>query len=564
MRASTLRFAFAALASAQILLSCAPCKAQTVNTTNTITRPTRDQVVDRAIEREHALAEMLKTRTPLIETYLQELKFDSKVGPVPDKDYYFLGRVDLTDTVDRLDYLPKGSFKSRLLGGFSRLYRLEYKPLGFTWMMFVDRDGFNRSTYDFSYVHREFLGDVRCLVFEVTPKQSKENGRFRGRIWVEDQNYNIVRFNGIYGPGKRNSYFFHMDSWRLNLTPGYWLPSYIYSEEGDLGPGSKQQQEQLAFKAQTRLWAYNLHKGDSEGEFTDVVVDSTVKDASPAAQDPSPLQAEHLWMQQAADNVIERLQNGGLLAPAGELDKVLSTVVSNLLVTNNLELELPVHVRVMLTSPLESFSVGNTIVVSRGLLDVLPDEASLAAVLAHELSHILLGHNIGSKYAFSDRMLFSDESVYRNLGFRRTSGEEEEADKKAMDLLKSSPYSQKLDTAGLFLRELARHGPALSALCTPHLGNGFTDGKGSVTRMVALMNSSPALDEQKLDQTAALPLGGRVRLNAWDDRVELVKTKPAVITSARDKMPLAVTPFFPHLTRQDSNSDPTATARTNN
>jgi Peptidase family M48 len=561
VRASTLRLALALLAVAQILLACAPCDAQTVSTTYSSTHPTMDQIVDRAIEREHALTEMLKKRTPLIETYLQELKFDGQAGPVPDRDYYFLGRVDLTEAVDRRDYLPKGDFKSRLLGGFSRLYRLEYKPLGFTWMMFIDRHDFNRSTYDFSYVHREFLGDVRCLVFEVTPRQGKGNGRFRGRVWVEDQNYNIVRFNGIYGPGKRNSYFFHMDSWRLNLTPGYWLPSYIYSEEGDLGPGSKQQ---LAFKAQSRLWAYNLHKGVSEGEFTDVVVDSTVKDRSPSAQDPSPLEAEHLWMQQAADNVIERLQNAGLLAPTGDLDKVLDTVVNNLLLTNNLDLQLPVRVRVMLTSPLESFSVGNTIVVSRGLLDVLPDEASLAAVLAHELAHILLGHNIGSKFAFSDRMLFSDESVYRNFGFRRLPQEEDAADKKAMDLLKGSPYGQKLDTAGLFLRELAKRGPALSALCTPHLGNGFTDNKGQVTRMVAIMNSSPALDVQKLDQTSALPLGGRVKLNAWDDSVELIKTKPEVITSARDKMPLAVTPFFPHLTRYDAMTDSTATAKANN
>ena len=560
VRALTLRLPLAALVVVQIFLAWAPCNAQTVSTASNSAHK-MDQVVDRAIEREHALTEMLKSRTPLIETYLQELKFDPQAGGVPSKDYYFLGRVDLTETVDRRDYLPKGNFESRLLGGFSRLYKLEYKPLGFSWMIFIDRNDFNRSTYDFSYVHREFLGDVRCLVFEVTPRKDAGNGRFRGRIWVEDQNYNIVRFNGIFGPQHRNSYFFHMDSWRLNLTPGYWLPSYIYCEEGDLGHGSK---AQLAFKAQSRLWAYNLSKGTSEGEFTDVVVDSTVKDASPAAQDPSPLQAQHLWMQQAADNVIERLQNAGLLAPAGELNKVLETVVNNLLVTNNLELELPVHVRVMLTSPLESFSVGNTIVVSRGLLDVLPDEASLATVLAHEVSHILLGHNIGSKYAFSDQMLFSDESVYRNFGFRRMPQEEDEADKKAVDMLKNSPYGQKLDAAGLFLRQLAQRGSALSALCTPHLGNGFTDNKGRVTRMVALMNSSPALDEQKLDQTAALPLGGRVKLDGWDNHVELIKTKPAVITSARDKMPLGVTPFFPHLSRYGATPDPTATARTNN
>jgi Zn-dependent protease with chaperone function len=71
------------------------------------------------------------------------------------------------------------------------------------------------------------------------------------------------------------------------------------------------------------------------------------------------------------------------------VDKVLETVVNNLLTTNNIELPGPVRTRVMLTLPLETFSVGDSIVVSRGLVDVLPDEASLAMVLSRELAHIL-------------------------------------------------------------------------------------------------------------------------------------------------------------------------------
>jgi hypothetical protein len=247
--------------------------------------------------------------------------------------------------------------------------------------------------------------------------------------------------------------------------------------------------------------------------------------------------------------VIERLQNAGLLAPEGDLDKVLETVVNNLLITNNIKLPSLVRARVMLTSPLETCSVGSTIVISRGVLDVLPDEACLAMVLSHELAHILLGHNLGRKFAFYDRLLFSDESTYQNLGFRHVPEEETAADEKALDLLKNSPYAQKLDTPGLFLRELAARGRALSALLTPHLGNGFTDHKGTVDRMAVLMNSAPALDPNKLGQIAALPLGGRVKLNAWDDHAELTNTTPVAITSARGKMPLEVTPFFPRLTR---------------
>jgi len=521
---------------------------------------TMDQVVDRAIEREHALMEMLKTRTPLVETYLQNLKFDPQVGPAPVQDHYFLGRMDLGESVDRRDYLSKNnSFESHLLGGFTRLFKFEYKPMGFSWMIYADHDDFNRKTYDFKYVSREFLGDVRCLVFEVSAKHGTGKGRFHGRIWVEDQNYNIVRLNGFYEPRPRNAYFFHMDSWRLNLIPGYWVPAFIYSEEGDFNNRSK---DNITFKAQTRLWGYDLQKGAQNSEFTEMVVDSTVKDESPAAQDVSPLQAQWRWQQQAGDNVIERLQNAGLLAPEGEVDKVLETVVNNLLTTNNIELPGPVHARMMLTLPLETFSAGNTIVVSRGLVEVLPDEASLAMVLSRELAHIILGHNMG-KYAFSDRMLFSDESTYQNLGFRHAPEEETEADEKAVELLKNSPYAQ-LNTPGLFLREVAARGPALSALLTPHLGTGFTDRKGAIDRMVVLMNSAPALDPNKLDQIAALPLGGRVKLNAWDDHVELIRTIPMAITSARRKMPLEVTPFFPRLTRSGAVVNPTATANAAN
>jgi hypothetical protein len=356
-----------------------------------------------------------------------------------------------------------------------------------------------------------------------------------------------------------------LDSWRLNLIPGYWVPAYIYSEEGDFSHDSKDiSKDKTAFKAQTRLWGYDLTKGAPDSELTQVLVDSTVKDESAAAQDASPLEAQWQWQQQAGDNVIERLQNAGLLAPEGEVDKVLETVVNNLLTTNNIELPGPVHTRVMLTLPLETFTVGNTIVVSRGLMDVLPDEASLAMVLSRELAHIVLGHNLGSKYAFYDRMLFSDESTYQNLGFRHPPEEETEADKKALDLLKNSPYAQKLNTPGLFLRELASRGPALAALLTPHLGTGFTNHKGGVDRMSALMNSAPALDPNQLDQIAALPLGGRVKLNPWDDHAELIKATPVAITSARRKMPLEVAPFFPRLTRYRAVVNTTAAANAAN
>jgi hypothetical protein len=520
---------------------------------------TMDQVVDLFIQREHALIKMLATRTPIVETYLQNLSADPQLGPVPSADHYFLGRMDMGENIERKDYLKdsEANMQTRLMGGFQKLFKVQYQPLGFSWMVYADHTDFDREHYGFTYVRREFLGDVRCLVFDVTPKKNSGKGRFVGRIWVEDQGFNIVRLNGTYAPAPRNAMFFHMDSWRLNLIPGYWVPSYIYSEEGDFSAGVKNKD---AFKAQTRIWGYDLKKGGKDDELTQIRVDS-VTDESAAAQDASPLQAERVWQQQAEDNVVDRLITGGLLAPEGDVDHILQTVVNNLEVTNNIDLPRPVRTRVLLTSPLETFSVGNTIVISRGLVDVLPDEASLAAVLAHELAHIVLGHNLGSKYAFNDRMLFNDDSTYQNLGFKHIPEEEQAADKKAIELLKNSPYAQKLDNVGLFLRELQLRAPQLGALLTTHLGNPLAEG-GNVVRLSGLSTQGPALDNAKLDQIAALPLGGRVKINPWNDKAEMVKTAPVAITSARDKMPFEVTPFFPRLARFGANAAPAAAPTT--
>jgi hypothetical protein len=508
---------------------------------------TMDQVVNLFILREHGLIKMLSARTPVVETYLQNLTSDPQLGPVPSDDHYFLGRLDMGETVDRKDYLKddeKEGMQARLLGGFHKLYKVEYQPVGFSWMVYVDRTDFDREHYDFTYIRREFLGDVRCLVFDVKPKPKSGRGRFLGRVWVEDQDFNIVRVNGTYSQGVKNTYFFHMDSWRLNLVPGYWVPSYIYSEEGDFSAGAH---NRIAFKAQTRIWGYDLKKGGKDDELTQIRVDS-VKDETASTQDASPLQAERVWQQQAEDNVVERLTSAGLLAPEGDVDKILQTVVNNLEVTNNIDLPRPVRTRVLLTAPLETFSVGNTIVISRGLIDVLPDEASLAAVLSHELAHIVLGHNLGSQYAFNDRMLFSDDSTYQNLGFRHIPEEEAAADKKALELLKNSPYAQKLDNVGLFLKILQQRAGSLNALLTTHLGNPLSTA-GTVSRLSGLATQGPALDVNKLDQIAALPLGGRIKINPWDDKAEMVKTAPVAITSARDKMPFEVTPFYPRLAR---------------
>jgi hypothetical protein len=432
-----------------------------------------------------------------------------------------------------------------MLNHLTGLYAMRFLPLGFAQMVVLDSD-LQKKYYDFNFVRREFLGEVRCLVIDVKPKENAPPGRFLGRIWVEDQDYNVVRFNGTYFPHPKASYYLHFDSWRLNMRPGAWLPAYIYSEESDLKTNFGRP---LQFRAQTRLWGYDLKSLNKNAEFTEILVDSpqSVKDQSDAAADANPVMAERMWERQAEDNAVEHLQKVGLMAPPGDVDKVLQTVVNNLLVTNNIDLQSDVRCRVLLTSPLESFTIGHTIVISRGLLDVLPDEASLAMILAHELSHIVLGHAFDTKLAFNDRLFFPDEESFQRLDFKRHSSDEDAADTKALELLKNSPYKDKLGSAGLFLKALQQEAPDLPHLIRPHLGDSLASNKS--IRMSALLAAAPELEPQRTDQIAALPMGGRIKLDPWTDQVELAKAKPVALASPREKMPFELTPFFPYLTR---------------
>src|ERR1022692_435993 len=507
-----------------------------------------DQVIDRAVEREHFFMAEMKHLHPLVETYLQNLKQDKDIdAPVPTSDVYFLGRLDMSEgTDDRAFYTPTtAGLGKRMLNKLSNVYSMKFLPLGFAQMVVLDQD-FQRKYYDFTFVRREFLGEVRCVVMDVAPKKDAPAGRFLGRIWIEDQNYNIVRFNGTYTQARRNSYYLHFDTWRQNLRPGVWLPSLIYSEESDVRSRLGQT---LNYKAQTRLWGYNLKDLRRNSEFTEITVDApqSVQDQSQKAQDATPIEAQRAWERQAEINVLDRLQQIGLLAPEGEIDKVLMTVVNNVMVTNNLDIQPEVHCRVLLTTPLESFTIGHTIVMSRGMIDVLPDEAALAMILTHELAHIALGHHLNTKLAFNDRMFFPDERTFERMEFARDKGEEEAADKKAVDLLNNSPYKDKLGNAGLFLKAVQARAPALKNLIRAHLGDSLLNG--DATRMSSLMTASPQFDPKKADQIAALPLGGRVKIDPWNNQLELIKTKPVAITNPADKMPFELTPFFPFLTR---------------
>lgn len=501
----------------------------------------QSEVEDKIASREWDEMRFIRQYSPLVETYIQTMREDKHSGEVPDGDKYFLGRADFSHSVDVVSLNGARNNKKRIFGSTA------YLPEGFLQMVFLDTDGISRASYKFTFVRREFLGDVRCLVFDLTPLPKSGKGRFVGRIWVEDQDDYIVRFNGSYGPASLTSSYFSFDSWRVNVGKNRWLPAFIYTQQGDFQDPLTRKLNFKPFRAQTRLWGYAPGGPSSEQELTKVMVDGplSVKDQA-EANDYSPLSAERFWARQAEDNVLDSLERQGLMAPHGDVDKVLETVINNLEVTNDLDLQPEVRCRVLMTSTLESFTMGHSIVLSRGLIDVLPDEASLAAILAHELAHVLLEHHVDTQFGFLNHLRFDEKDTFRHFSFAPTPDEERAANQKGAELLAKSPYQDQTESARLFFQALNSRSKGIPNLISPHLGDRVPSG----WTLVAQTSAQAPSQKPAANAIAALPLGGRVKIDPWNAQLQLLKSKSFGAVAEYEKMPFQITPFFIFLSRQ--------------
>ena len=526
--------------------------------------PEQSALVDRAIVREKEVIKAVKERAPLVETYIQNMKPDPVMRQVPDSDQHFLGRVEFAKVIGDSTFQdgPKagkteskaGHFLGSLnfIKGLGGSLHLQFNEAGFVQMLLMDSNAFDRQHYNFFFVRSDFLGTVPTMVFDVTPATKNGTGRFFGRIWVEKGNGNVVRFNGDFaGSDKDYAEYFQFDSWRTNVQPNLWLPTSFYVEE----PDPKSQTSTLKFKAINHVWGYVLKVPASVSENVNVEVQGA-EDKSQEAEDCGPLCSQRAFTKQAEDNVIERLYQAGLLDAPSEFDKTLEILTNNILAYNKLAPPSPVRVRTLLTEPLESLSVGNTIILSKSLIDTTAvftsdnsQMANLNALLAFQLAHILSGHKLDTKFAFNDRMLFPENAVFKRLPMHHTDADNVEAAKKAIELL-SAPdmVAASGDSAkqfGLYLQQLQQRIKGLKALNEPMIGDGLVKSDTDMTFwLAAMMPKADKLDVKDLKQQGAVPLSSFLRFDPWTDQVIQLKTALEPLINASDKMPFEVTPVY--------------------
>jgi hypothetical protein len=504
------------------------------------TQPVRNpaELADRIFKREKAQVETIENSAPIVETYIQEEKSDALMGTIPKKDFYFLGQADFRGKTVKVHPMTARSHKGSIMWS--------YEPAGFLQMAFLDLRDFDKEHYRLRAGPRVFLGEVRCYVFDVDRAPKVKGPRFQGRIWVEDQDFTIVRINGTYAPERNFSlkhfddeFYEHFDSWRTNIKTGLWLPSDIYIQDLREPPPTGGPR----FKARTHLWGYGLTSRNRQEELGRLLVETEgqVKDET-EKQDRSPLEQQRGWRSLSERNVMEVLERVGLVAPEGNVEKVLNTIVNNLIVTNGLDSGFEIHCRVLMTSDFEMFSMQNTIVLSRGLIDVVPNEETLAALLAFEIADAMVPKPAQDQYGFSDVLRLSPTEALRKLSFVDKPEEARKNSEKAAELLRKSPYGDKLANVGLFFSQLQSQKPALKQLISARLGN-------QVYFSSQLLQLAPTLAPASLQQLGALPMGSRIKINAWNDSVSLIETHQMGPLSPREKIPFEITPIDLHLTR---------------
>ncbi|HKQ09308.1 MAG TPA: hypothetical protein VJ464_29565 [Blastocatellia bacterium] len=86
--------------------------------------------------------------------------------------------------------------------------------------------------YQIDYVGKEKVDELNTYVFNVKPKQFVKGERyFEGRMWVDDQDLQVVKVQGQAVPEVGNQKFPHFESYRENIDGKYWFPTYIYADD---------------------------------------------------------------------------------------------------------------------------------------------------------------------------------------------------------------------------------------------------------------------------------------------------------------------------------------------
>jgi len=139
--------------------------------------------------------------------------------------------------------------------------------------------------YDIQYIGKEKVDEIGCYSFSVKPKKMAPGKRyFEGQIWVDDQDFQIVK---TYGKGvgivKGDQAFPKFETYREQIDKKYWFPTYtratdtLHFKNGDNVP----------IRMVVKYQDYKKYEGRSTIKFGDVVDDKGGPPTTPPSAPPA-------------------------------------------------------------------------------------------------------------------------------------------------------------------------------------------------------------------------------------------------------------------------------------
>jgi hypothetical protein len=426
-------------------------QAYTLSSGRTLPHELSRRIFD--VERE-TIAQFAKS-SPIVETYIQSLDPEVTPAAVID-DAYFLTRISLDADRERAKLHQQFAFGGTLRDRQIRVNTRDswsLKPEGYVDMSFVDLTDFDDDTYILTYTQDTRLNHVDCLLIAVTPRYPESSGQFVGNIWAEKGGLHIVRIEGSFTPRRLGRFvnylnlsgmstlgiYFHFDSRRQEVSPGIWMPSFTYFEDKRLWNQTKLNTS-YCFRGYVWMWGYGRDEAEAQQRL-------------------------------ASDDPVTVLQAAGLLASPGPVEGRINQLVQEIQISGGVSRP-EIQGRILLTTPVEIFSSGDTIFLSRGLLNVVPNESVLAVFLAREIAAIRLGKLQKTRSKIGAVFNSHGISDFSGLGLGGSGGDRAITDQAAA-LLKGTPYAGAIGQADRFEASLALYAAQVPQLVRARFGRGF-------------------------------------------------------------------------------------------
>jgi hypothetical protein len=218
-------FKFVALLIAIYMLGGLPAFGQALSSSADPSQADIDRIINTFTAKESQFRKALNEYSFKRDAVLQSLGMGGQVAGEYHRVSYFTFD-DSGNRFEKISYFPMPSFGAVTqedlddLGGIQP-FALEPSKI---------------PLYDFKYVGREKIDELNLYVFDVTPKVMPDPKRtkerfFRGRVWVEDQDFQIVKTKGKGLPETKKNKFPTVETYREQIDGRYWFPTYSYADE---------------------------------------------------------------------------------------------------------------------------------------------------------------------------------------------------------------------------------------------------------------------------------------------------------------------------------------------